>query len=104
MDITVLPVYDGNMYFAMAYDCVAYVSSSEIAKLLNLDVDEYNEILINKVVKHKQYRILKSNDLISSQDLTFDPLETCKEIYINRFKEAFAAQLMVLKLTGEKKW
>lgn len=57
MNVTAILTYDGSMCFTIVHDHAAYVNSLEISKLLGLDVNVYNKILIEKVIKHDQYQI-----------------------------------------------
>lgn len=82
-------------YFCISIGNRDVYSGKSISKLLNLDVDTFNQILIDKVVKHKNYYIYRL-----SKDIEFDLCNVSKEIYIERFKNIFTEQLTLLTLGG----
>lgn len=69
-------------------------TSSSISRLLNIPLDIYNKLLIEKVIQHN----LCETHMFD--DVTFDLYGTPKEIYLSRFKEVFAEQLTLLALEG----
>lgn len=73
---------------------VSCSTSSSISRLFNIPLEVYNNLLINKVIKHDLYEIHTFNDI------TFDLCDISKEIYLNRFKETFSDQLTLLILGG----
>lgn len=78
-------------------------TSKAIADLFKMSVDNYNEILINKVIKHDKYRVETFTDMYKVsyvRDVTFVLNGTLESVYVNRFKEAFAPQLTLLTLGG----
>lgn len=105
-----LVIIDEEAYFSILINEQLFDTSKKISKLLNLDIDLYNKILIEKVIKYNSYftgySILeptKSKDLVFS--LNNPPTEKTlikqsKETYITRFKETFTNQLTLLSLGG----
>ena len=89
-----LYVFSSYFYFAISTENNSAHTSKSISKLLNLDIEIYNKILVEKVVKHNRYTIDKYNDL------SFDSNGILKETYIERFKNTFVDQLTTLALGG----
>ena len=88
--------YAGNQnYFEVhAQGGVTYTSKG-ISKLLNLDTDLYNKLLVEKVIKHDHYT---KSDYYN--DYEFDLYNTPEEVYVERFKETFLNELTTLVLGG----
>lgn len=97
LDIYISMVVDRWLYFNIEHDGDYYSTSEEIANFFNLDVDLYNQLLVDKVIQHNNYSISEE-----SEYNTFDALfgRECidDETYVDRFKEAFAPQLTLLAL------
>lgn len=72
-------------------------TSELISKALGLDIIHYDEILINKVIQHKHYRI-ENNEIFGKGDVFFYDEGLRKEVYVERFKEVFLEELTVLAL------
>lgn len=92
--VFVLDTYE-DYFFAVKTSNDSYFSSEMISELLNLDIDEYNEILTEKVIQHENVDVNPK-----TKDLVFLRNRTTKETYIKRFKEVFAPQLMLIKMGG----
>lgn len=93
--------YSGSVYFFISIDGSQAVAatSGKIAKKFNLDLDTYNDILIRKVIKHNNFVISPNGSSIFSKDVTFDLNEAPAETYIERFKNVFCEELVLLSLT-----
>lgn len=90
---------NNSSYFVIILNDIMFYSSSAIAKLLNLSVSNYNDILVKEVIKHKYYNIRgTSPHLCLFLNLTFHLDNISKDIYIERFKETFADKLTLLNL------
>lgn len=85
----------GDLFFILKTNNKTYFSSEMISKAFGLDIDEYNKILLEKVIQHDEYDIKNG-----TEDLVFSPNRISKETYIDRFKEAFADQLILLTLSN----
>lgn len=96
MTIDLVQYLSNKNYFIISINNDDYYSSESISELLNLDLDLYNNLLINKVVKHPSYAIGGG----THKDLEFNSNSISRETYINRFKEAFSDQLILLTLGG----
>lgn len=83
-------------------------TSYEISKHLGLNVNTYNRILIDQIIKHKIYSVNKEAQIVSlMNDLSFSLNKVNPDTYIERFKNVFARELMLLSLGGEwfvKNW
>lgn len=103
MKVTLLQSIFGNNCFGIRIDEVVYHTSKTISKILNLDVDTYNQILIDKIIKHHNYDIIKDFCTIPNhaKNLSFNLNNVSKEVYINRFKEVFNKELILLALGSE---
>lgn len=95
LEINLLHCYGEQAYFTIYLNGPLIYSSGGIASFLNLNTDTYNNILIEKVIKHNDYTISNKN-----KDLIFKHLNAPKETYIERFKDTFANQLTLLALGG----
>ena len=93
MKIDVFMFRDEEAYFSIFISDAAFYTSKNIANLFNLDIDYYNNLVIDKVIKHEDFTIDEYTN-----DLAFKHNNISKEIYINRFKEVFADQLTLLAL------
>lgn len=92
---------DGSkVYFSMMNSGNYFGTSKDIANSFNLPVDTYNDILINKVIRHSDYEVNLSEDSIFHKDVVFRLDGIDFEIYIKRFKEVFHSQLILLTLGG----
>lgn len=99
MEIKLTEFSFGLCCFKLDTETVSYFTSESISKLLNLDTDLYNKLLIEKVIKHDDYKINDRRLFPScTKHLSFQLNDIPKEIYIERFKEAFADQLILLTL------
>lgn len=94
----------GNNYgFLITTEKNAYTTSSSIAKLLNLDADIYNEILIKKVIQHSFYENSNFSSFPyfgtdSDKNIVFYLHGIDERTYFERFKEVFAKQLTIAAL------
>ena len=100
MEIELTKLLTGECYFEIAIGDNFYSTSEEISKIFNLDIDVYNRILANKVVRHKNYTMCLNGNIDAYKDLVFDLCNIPKETYIDRFKETFTEQLTLLALGG----
>lgn len=92
-------------YFYIIYNKSVYNTSKRIAKLLNINVDEYNMKLITKVICNSEYKINDDGHSVSSRDLNFiaesiSPEE--KKVYVEKFKKAFIKELSLLRIGGKE--
>lgn len=88
--------FEDEAYFEIIYSKELLNLSEEIAKFFNLDVDFYNQLLIDKIIKHNKYAIDSA-----TKDLTFDLNNISEETYLNRFEEAFIDKLTLISLGGD---
>ena len=100
MKITLLESYFGNFCFGIRIKENVYHTSERISKVLNLDLDTYNHLLVKKVIQHRSYYISNNPFPIPNHDkhLTFDLNNISKETYIERFKNTFNKELILLVL------
>lgn len=88
--------------FLLCADDRSYYTSYEISKQLGLNVNLYNKILVEQVIKHKIYSKNEEAQLVSlMHDLSFSLNKVKPEVYIERFKDVFAKELTLLSLGGE---
>ena len=101
MQIDIYPSGKDKSYFLISIDDDNYLCTSEqIAKFLNLPVQTYNQILINKVIMHEDYNVTREK-CANRFDLDFNRRGINKSIYIERFKEAFLEELTLAYFGGE---
>ena len=95
MKINLFIFGDEEVYFEVSTKNDAAYTSRSISELFNINVDLNNQLVVDKVVKHKNYYIYRL-----SKDIEFDLCNVSKEIYIERFKNIFTEQLTLLTLGG----
>lgn len=100
MEIELTKLLTGECYFEITIGDDVYSTSEEISEILNLDLDTYNRILANKIVRHKNYVMCMNGSIDVYKDLVFDLCNIPEETYIDRFKETFTEQLTLLALGG----
>lgn len=104
MKVDLIKLFTGDLYFEVVSSKSVCSTSNNIANLFNLDVDKYNDLLINEVIKHSNYKTNRSvNSFVfntSTIDIVFHLNDVPKEIYIERFKETFFNELTLLTLGG----
>lgn len=89
------------LYFSLTKNIMTYYDDSEhISEMFGLNIDEYNKILIEKVIQHDHYRIEENFNNILYKDVTFKKNGICDTIYLERFKEVFSKELVLLQLGG----
>lgn len=100
MDI-LLRDMDDEHYFVIMMDVnegkIVRNTSRAISETLGLGIEKYNKILIEKVIRHDNYRIEEDDDF-GECDLFFYSEGVSKEIYIERFKEVFLKELTTFAL------
>lgn len=96
MKINLFIFGDEEVYFEVSTENDAAYTSRSISELFNINVDLYNQLVVDKVVKHKNYVIDKFE-----KDLTFKHNNISKNTYIERFKNTFINELTLLSLGGE---
>lgn len=70
-----------------------------ISKKLNLPIEAYNKKLIEKVIKHDEYIIVDDDPSASFYlDIVFPLSGKKSSTYIERFKDEFANELILLKM------
>lgn len=100
--------YNDDVYFTIKKKVswsslgALYDTSKNIAKSFDISLDEYNHIVIDKVIGHTNYTI--RHNVVSEHsdiycDLMFEAKKS-KEFYIDKFKEVFAPQLTLLTIEG----
>lgn len=99
MEIKIVQYKASRSYFEMHIHGGVVYTSKGISKLLNLDIDLYNKLLVEKVIKHNHYIKSKYHN-----DFEFSLNNIPEEIYIERFKETFINQLILVYLGGYSKW
>lgn len=102
INIKIEKQYSNRAYFFISIEgkYTIAATSFKIAKIFNLEIDTYNKILIEKVIKHDRYLIAPdNNESVFSKDLTFELLYDSLKTYIERFKEIFAKELVLLALS-----
>lgn len=82
-------------FFIVEWEKEVYHTSEKIAELFGLDKSEYNDLLIDKVIQHRDF----SEGAISG-DVSFNLNDIPMETYYKRFEETFASQIVLLKLGG----
>lgn len=80
-----------------------YYTSFGISSLFDMSVYEFNKIMIEKVIQHNNYLIADKKDEFLDNDLIFNLKNNKGEEvpfkkYMDRFKETFAPQLMMVSL------
>lgn len=93
MIIKLITSYTNKNYFSIIIGNTRICSSKNIANLLNLDINIYNRLLIEKVIQHNKYSMTRN-------ELAFSCNNVSKEVYIKRFKDVFSNQLILLTLGG----
>lgn len=86
-------------YFSLNKEGATYETSACISELFNINIDDYNKILIEKVIQHNLY----FTNIATSQkgdDIVFKLNDISKEVYIERFKNTFNKELTLLILGG----
>lgn len=79
-----------------------YDTSKSISKLFDMELDEYNDLVIDKVIGSANYTIGYLNTNKESDiyhDLMFEDKKS-KKFYVDKFKEVFAPQLILLTIEG----
>lgn len=103
MEINIESALFGKHLFSIFFNEKVYVTTQEISKLLGLSISQYDEILTKQVFKHDNFYIEKfplSNFKTSYYEFDLEDLDP--EVYIKRFENAFARELMFLVLGGEE--
>lgn len=95
MKINLFTFDTNKAYFEVSTEYNPAYTSRSISNLFDLDLDTYNKILIDKVIQHNFYDLDKFD-----KDLTFSHNDIPKEIYIERFKDTFNKELIMLALGG----
>ena len=95
MKIRLSEMTEGQYYFIVTANFTACTSGG-FSILFNIDVDIFNQLLIDKVIKHKNYLIERDN-----KDMYFTLNGLPKETYIERFKDAFTNELTLISLGGD---
>lgn len=99
MKIKLQKFLGGEAYFEIVINRYHYDTSREISNILNLNIDVYSDILIKEVIKHNFHRYCDIIDEFNlCKDTIFKLRDVSEEVYIERFKEAFADQLTLLVL------
>lgn len=98
MNIFVTEYVSGNSCFEVVNNGKLLSNSEKISNMLDLDVDTYTNLLIEKVIQHNNYKTYTYN--CSEKDTLFKLNDILKETYVERFKDAFADQLTLLALGG----
>lgn len=100
--IRLVELRDDTNYFSLIHEGNTYNSCRRIANFFNLPAETYNQLLIEKVIKHSNYEVYFCNvGNEKVKDIIFYLNHESKETYIKRFIEVFAPQLMLLRLEGE---
>lgn len=93
---------EGESYFSLTINEVTSYGASElISQALGLNIDKYNEILIEKVIQHEDYRVEENIYDILYKDVTFKKNLIPNSVYLKRFKEAFHKELILFQFGGE---
>lgn len=102
MEIKMLRTFKNSMRFCLKTSPVSLCTSKEISLFFGMDVFEYNKKLLDEVIKHKKIFVNATiYENTFSNDLTFKLNKVCEEVYIKRFKEVFAPQLMLAIMEGK---
>lgn len=96
MEISLCRSDDKYVYFSLDIDEESNCTSRQIAELFNLTTDKYNEILVEKVIQHKEFFKNTHSYGVLKNDISFKQMGTSRKVYIERFKEAFNPYLTLL--------
>lgn len=88
-----------GLYFSLSEKGDSFDTSFYIARLFDMDVKQYNKMLIEKVIQHDIHCI---NAAVSweGDDLVFKRNFVTDTEYIERFKNVFNKELTTLALGG----
>lgn len=101
MEISLMKTFKRSMRFCLKTYPIESCTSKNISSLFGMDVMDYNRKLLAEVIQHKECFIGAAiHDNHFSCDLTFRLSRVREEVYINRFKEVFAPQLMLVVMEG----
>lgn len=76
------------------------LTSTDIAEKFSIPLEEYEKRVINKVLKHKNAKVIFTLDF-SKRNVVFENDNTPEEYYVERFKEEFSEELILLELSEE---
>lgn len=76
------------------------LTSTDIAEKFSIPLEEYEKRVINKVLKHKNAKVIFTLDF-SKRNVVFENDNTPEEYYVERFKEEFSKELILLELSEE---
>lgn len=88
--------------FKIVTDDRIYYTSAQISSLFNMNIENYNRILVEKVIQHGLFKVHNNSKGHFKRNISFSQNRTSDETYIKRFKNAFAEQLILLTLGGVK--
>lgn len=98
MEVKLIDV-DGESYFSVIVDEVTSFGVSEfISKAFGLNIDEYNKLLINEVIKHNDYEIEQNTYDVFYKNVTFKKNSIPDVVYLKRFRDIFVKELTLLSL------
>lgn len=99
-EIDMYPSGKNKYYFAVILNEDNFLcTSKQIANFLSLPVKTYNQLVIDKVIKHDGYRIVGKN-YANGFDLDFERRDCEKSVYVERFKQTFLEELTLALLGG----
>lgn len=99
-EIDIYPSGKNKSYFMIGLsDNNCLCTSEQIARFLNLPIRTYNDLLIKKVIRHDDYRVI-GESRANRFDLDFNRKGIDKSVYIERFKETFLEELTLALLGG----
>lgn len=96
--------FNDTRYFVIDIPETYICSSNYMSEMFEMTKEGFENTLVMKVIKHNDLLIYKDQNDETSFDISFKSNGIPDEVYIDRFKEAFATQLTLLILGGENKW
>lgn len=97
----IVSLIDGKWRFLIINRRQFFLTSPTISKLLNISLEEYENRVINNVIKHKNTEVIFASDF-NKRNVAFKEDDVPEENYVDRFKEEFAEELTLIVLGGDE--
>lgn len=96
----IVSLIDGKWRFFVV-DKRCYFSSSDIAKCFNISLEDYENRVVNNVIKHKDFEVTFASNP-NKRNIAFEANDILEDTYVERFKEEFVREMISLTLSGEE--
>ena len=97
----IVSLIEGKQRFFIINNKQFLLTTPDISKCFNISLEEYENRIINNVVRHRDVEVTFASDF-SRRNVAYKENNISEEVYVERYKEEFAKELILLMLSEKE--